>query len=116
MKIAMIVVSSLLEVVVVASASAKRREVPALVETMNHVGVGSAQVPRLALLEIVGRAGPLIGLADALIGRRAATGPVLHFLGAVGAHQRVQDRVRAIAPALVVSLVAVATLIMQIRR
>ena len=116
MKIALIIVSSLLAVVVVASASAKLRKVPAVIETMDHVGVDSAQVPRLALLEIAGGAGLLIGLANALIGRLAAAGLVLYFLGAVSAHLRVKDRVQEMAPAVVLFLVAVATLVVQIHR
>ena len=116
MKIAMIVLSSLLAVVVVASAAVKLRKVPVVVETMNHVGVGSDQVPRLALLEIAGGAGLLIGLANALIGRLAAAGLVLHFLGDVSAHLRAKDRIQEMAPAVVLFLVAVATLVLQIRR
>lgn len=116
MKIAMIAVSSLMAVTVLASAIAKMRKVPAVVESMRHVGVSSPQMSRLALLEIAGGAGLLIGLASALIGRLAAIGLVLYFFGAVIAHARVRDRFQEMAPALVLLLLAATTLVLQVRR
>jgi uncharacterized membrane protein YphA (DoxX/SURF4 family) len=116
MTIAMIVVSTLLAIAVVASATAKLRQVPAVVDSMRHVGVSPSQIRLLAVLEVAGGVGLLAGLASALVGRLAAAGLVLYFLGAVGAHLRVKDRVQEMTPAAVLLLVAVATLVLQGRR
>ncbi len=116
MTITMIVVSTLLAIVVLASATAKLRGVPAVAQSMRHVGVSSSQMRLLAVLEVAGGAGLLVGLASALVGRLAAAGLVLYFLGAVGAHLRVKDRFQEMAPAAVLLLVSVATLVLQVRR
>ena len=116
MKIAMIIVSSFLTVAALASASAKLRKVPAVVEGMTHVGVEENQIPLLALLEIAGGVGLLIGFATSLLGRLAAAGLVLYFLGAVVAHLRVKDRVKVFAPAALLFVVSVATLILEVAR
>lgn len=116
MKITMIVASVLLAVAVIASATAKLRKVPAVVESMKHVGVSPSQMRLLAVLEVAGGAGLLVGLASTLIGRLAAAGLVIYFLGAVSAHLRVKDRVQEMTPAAVLLLVTVATLVLQVRR
>jgi hypothetical protein len=53
----MIIVSSLLALAAFASASAKLRKSPQIIEGMTHVGVKESQVPLLALLEIAGGVG-----------------------------------------------------------
>lgn len=114
--IAMVVVSSLLALVLLASASAKLRRLPPVVESMIHVGVTVKQIPLLAALEIAGAVGLLVGVDAASIGRLAAAGLVLYFLGAVGAHLRVRDGVQELSPAVVLFVVALVTLVLQVRR
>jgi hypothetical protein len=58
MKLAMIIVSSLLALAAFASASAKLRKSSQIIEGMTHVGVKESQVPLLALLEIAGSGAP----------------------------------------------------------
>ena len=116
MKIAMIIITSFLTLAVFVSASGKFRKMPTVVEGMTHVGVKKNQIPLLALLEIAGGVGLLIGFATSLLGRLAAAGLVLYFLGAVIAHLRVKDSVKVYAPPAFLFVVSVATLVLQINR
>lgn len=116
MKIAMIIVSSLLALAALASAAGKLRKSPQVIETMTHVGVAETQVPLLAWLEIAGGVGLLAGLALKDVGRLAAAGLVVYFAGAVVAHLRIKDKVAAFAPALFLFLISVAALVLQVGR
>lgn len=116
MKIAMIIITSFLALMALVSASVKLSKKPAVVEGMTHVGVKENQVPLLAVLEIAGGVGLLIGFATSLLGRAAAAGLVLYFLGAVIAHLRVKDSVKIFAPAAFLLIVSAATLVLQIAR
>jgi len=116
MKIAMIIVSSVLALAALASASGKLRKSPPVIETMTRVGVKENQVPLLALVEIVGAAGLLVGFAVKDLGRLAAAGFVLYFLGAVISHLRVKDKVATFAPALFLTLVSAGALVLQLAR
>jgi hypothetical protein len=113
MKITLVIVSLVLAAAVGFSASAKLRKLPRIVEGMNHVGVTTRQMPLLAFLEIAGGAGLLIGLGVATIGRLAAAGLVLYFVGAVGSHVRVKDDVATTAPASVLLALSVLALVAQ---
>ncbi len=116
MKIAMIIVTSVLTLAAFASAAAKLRKVPSVVEGMTHVGVKENQIPMLALVEIAGGIGLLVGFATLLLGRLAAAGLVLYFLGAVVAHLRIKDGVKVFAPAAFLLAISVATLVLEITR
>jgi len=116
MKTANIIVTVILALAALASASGKLRKSPPVVETLTRVGVKANQIPVLAVLEILGAAGILIGLGVQALGIAAAAGLVLYFLGAVVAHLKVKDPAAALAPALGLSVVAIATLILQIGR
>jgi len=116
MKIAMIIVSSLLALAAVASASGKLRKSPQVIGTLTRVGVKESQMPLLALLEIAGGAGLLVGFAVKDVGRLAAAGLVLYFAGAVAAHLRVKDSVALYAPAAFLLALSVAALVVQVGR
>jgi uncharacterized membrane protein YphA (DoxX/SURF4 family) len=116
MKIAMIIVSSLLTLLAVASASVKLRKSPQVVQDMTHVGVRENQIPLLALVEIAGGVGLLVGFATKDLGRLAAAGLVLYFAGAIVAHLRIKDNFKTLAPALFLFFVSVGTLVLQIQR
>jgi hypothetical protein len=115
-KIAMIIVSSLLTLAAFASAGAKLSKSPQVIEGLTHVGVKENQVPLLALLEIAGGVGLLVGFALKDLGRLAAVGLVLYFAGAVVAHLRIKDNVATLAPAFVLFAISVGTLVLQIGR
>ncbi len=116
MHLATIIVTSLLGLAALASAAGKLRRSPAVIASMTHVGVRDAQVPILGVIEIAGGAGLFVGLAVVSLGRLAAAGLVLYFLGAVIAHRRVKDRIAVFAPAALLLVVAVATFVLQVQR
>jgi hypothetical protein len=116
MKIAMIIVSSLLTLAAFVSAGGKLRKSPQVIGGMTHVGVKESQVPLLALMEIAGGVGLLVGFAVTDLGRLAGAGLVLYFAGAVVAHLRIKDNVATLAPALSLFAISVATLVLQISR
>lgn len=55
-------------------------------------GLPRRYVPVLGALLAAGTAGLLVGLAVPLVGTLAASGLVLYFVGAIGAHLRVGSR------------------------
>jgi uncharacterized membrane protein YphA (DoxX/SURF4 family) len=116
MRIAMIIVSSLLTLAVFASGAMKLRKSPQVIEGMTHVGVKESQVPLLGVIEIAGGAGLLIGFATVTLGQLAAAGLVLYFLGAVIAHLRIKDSVKIFAPAAFLLVVSIVTFVLQVKR
>ena len=116
MKIAMTVLSILLALMAFASAAGKLRRAPQEMESMHHVGVKENQVPLLAVVEIAGGVGLLIGFAWALLGQLAAAGLVLYFLGAVLAHLRIKDGLKVFAPAAFLLVLSVVTFVLQLGR
>lgn len=87
---------------------AKLAAVQPMRERATHVGFGIPAYRRLGALELTGAVGLLTGLALPVIGLAAAIGFLLLLTGAVVAHVRAGDNVKAMIPALVVG---VATLI-----
>ncbi|MHB8333514.1 MAG: DoxX family protein [Acidimicrobiales bacterium] len=116
MHLTMIVVTSLLGLAVLASAAGKLRKSSAVMASMTHVGVTVSQVPYLGVIEIAGGVGLFVGFAAVLLGRLAAAGLVLYFLGAVLAHLRVKDRFTVYAPAALLLAFAVITFLLQVQR
>ena len=91
------------------SAVGKLRKMPQVMETMTHVGVKPEQIRILAILEIAGALGVLVGFAVPMLGVAAAGGLALYFIGAVVAHIRVGDKIAAYAPAIFLAAVAAYT-------
>ncbi|WBB69347.1 DoxX family protein [Micromonospora sp. WMMD812] len=108
MFIATLVVSVAFAALLVVSAIGKLHRSPAQVATLDRVGALKI-APVLAALELAGALGLLAGLLWWPLGVAAGTGLVLYFLGAIGAHLRVRDRM-ILPPTvlLIVSLAAVA--------
>jgi hypothetical protein len=107
MFIAAVIFSVLIGFVALASGVSLLLRLPLPVETVQHVGAG-AIIPLLAVLEIAGATGTLVGLAVPQLGVAAATGLTLYFLGAVIAHIRVGDGPAELAAPTVLSFVAAA--------
>lgn len=116
MKIAMIICSAVLALMVLVSGAAKLRKSPQIVEGMAHVGVRESQLPLLATLEILGGVGLLVGFGPKVLGQLAAVGVALYFLGAIIAHLRKRDGVALFTPALILFVLAVVTVGLQINR
>ncbi|NGN92452.1 DoxX family protein [Nocardioides sp. KC13] len=110
MFIATLVLSILFALLLLFSAYGKLTRNPAQAETLEKVGA-TRIVPILALLEIAGAAGLIIGLFWWPLGVAAAIGTTLYFIGAVIAHVRVRDK--AIAPAAVLAVVSVAIIALR---
>lgn len=110
MFIATLVLSILFALLLLFSAYGKLTHNPAQAETLEKVGA-TRIVPILALLEIAGAAGLIIGLFWWPLGVAAAIGTLLYFLGAVIAHVRVRDT--QIAPAAVFAVVSVAIIALR---
>ncbi|MFD7900217.1 DoxX family protein [Streptomyces sp. NPDC059743] len=112
MFIAYAVVGILLAAVLTGSAFATFTKQEAVVGSMTKVGVPDAWLPRLATLKSAGAIGLLIGLWLAPLGAAAAIGVTLYFIGAAIYHLRAKDY--AIAPVVVIFLLAVAALILRL--
>ena len=85
------VVSVLLAVVLAGSALGKLRQDRRAVAPLTAVGVPPAWFPRLALAELAGAVGLVVGLFVWPIGVAAAIGVVAYFVGAVLTHVRAKD-------------------------
>jgi hypothetical protein len=108
MFIATLVLGLVFAALLVVSAVGKFQGSASQAATLERVGARRI-APVLAVLELAGAAGLVIGLAWWPLGIAAGVGLALYFIGAVGAHLRVGDRT-IVAPAvlLLVSLAAIA--------
>ncbi len=115
MGIALIILATLLGVAAAGSGIQKLRRDARIVESMHSVGVTDRQIPVLAILELLGALGLLVGIWIAPIGIAAAIGLSLYFLGAVISHFRAGAPKESI-PALVLMIIAIATALLEISR
>ncbi|MFG2875804.1 DoxX family protein [Streptomyces sp. NPDC048337] len=111
MFIAYAVVGGLLALVLTASATLTLQRNDQIVASMQKVQVPDSWLPRLAGLKAAGAIGLVAGLWITPLGVAAAIGVTLYFVGAVISHLRVKDY--ELAPAAVLTLVAVAALILR---
>lgn len=116
MKNSMIILSVVLALIVLASGAGKLRKSPQVIDGMKHVGVKESQIPILAVLEILGGLGLLIGLAIPTLGRVSAICLAAYFVGAVTAHLRVKDTFKVLAPPLVIFVITLVTVWLQLKR
>ncbi|MFC9788267.1 DoxX family protein [Rhodococcus sp. NPDC127528] len=110
MFIAAAIVSVLLALVLAFSAVGKLTRNPQQVESMTNVGFPVDRMWLLALAELAGAVGLIVGLFWWPIGLAAAIGVVAYFLGAILMHLRANDK--TIAPAGVLMLVAIAVAVL----
>ena len=116
MSIVLIVLASLLGLAALGSAAGKLRRVPSVVESMHSVGVSDAQMRGLAVLEILGALGLLVGIWLPFIGIAAAACLTIYFLGAVISHLRAKQPFSAAIAPFVLMLLALATTIAELMR
>jgi DoxX-like family len=123
---AYVVVGALLTAYLTFSATVEFARIRPVLTAMAKTDVPQSWLPMLASLKAAGALGLLVGIAvpligltagiqttAAVIGTAAAVGVILFFVGAVLAHLRARDiSVVAFAPATVVLLLAVATLVL----
>ncbi len=108
MFIAVAIVCILLALALVVSGAFKLKKNPDLVEGMAAVGVPEHRLWLLAVAEVAGAIGLVVGLFWWPIGVAAAIGVILYFVGATGAHIRVRDT--HLGPPLALLLVAAVAL------
>ncbi|MEV4628469.1 DoxX family protein [Micromonospora sp. NPDC049523] len=113
MSIAYVVLAILLSAALLMSARGKLTKDETVVKGLTAAGVPLTWYPPLAIIEIIGAAGLIVGIFFAPLGVAAAIGVVLYFVGAIIAHVRNGDAKGAGAPATIL-LVAVATLVTRI--
>ncbi|MBV8195137.1 MAG: DoxX family protein [Candidatus Dormibacteraeota bacterium] len=89
---------------------AKVLAVPAVRERSAHLGFSVRAYRGIGLLELLGAAGVLLGLAVPAIGLLAAAGLLVLLAGALSAHARHRDPLNTAAPALVFGAVDAAYL------
>ena len=116
MTIALIVLAVLLGVASGGSAIQKLRRDPTVVASMHAVGVADRQIPILAVLELAGAVGLLVGIWFVPIGIAAAIGLSLYFIGAVASHIRARRPAREAIPAAIIMVLALATLMLEVSR
>jgi hypothetical protein len=109
MFIAYAVIAILLTVALLPSARLKLiRDKRIVALFTDRLGVPLGLYPFLAACEIAGAAGLIIGLWWGPLGIAAATGIVLYFIGAIGAHLRKGDVKGIVTPVLALLLAAAA--------
>ena len=116
MNIVLIVLALLLGVAATGSALGKLRRTPSVMESMHSVGVSDQLIRVLALLELLGALGLLIGIWIVPIGTAAAAGLTLYFIGALIAHARVKAPIKESVPPLVLAVLALATTLLELAR
>ncbi len=116
MSVAYVVIAVLLALMLLFSASLKLRRDPGIVHGIHEVvGVPLSWFPFLALCEVAGAGGLLLGIAWAPIGVAAAVGVVAYMVGAVIGHVRVRDY-RGLSGPVIPLLLAIAALVTGISR
>ena len=116
MKIALDIFGGLLTFAAVGSAIAKLLKVPDVMASMASVGVKTKQVPLLALLEIAGGLGVILGIWNKSLGIIASIALVLYFLGAIGAHIRAKSKIADAGAAIGIFIIACVTTYLPLKR
>ena len=114
MFVTVLVLSCLLAAALLFSGSRKIAGGKAVTGEAAHLGVPMRGYRLIGVAEVAAAAGLLIGLAWAALGVAAATGLVLLMSGAVISHIRVGDAADRWAPAAVLAVLAVVTLLLRI--
>lgn len=110
---AAVIFSVLIALMATISAVGKLTRMEKVIESLHSVGVPDNRIPVLAVLELAGAAGVILGIWVRPLGIAAATGLVLYFAGAIAAHVRVGDK-EGMAGPLVPLLLSIAALVLRI--
>jgi len=108
------ILAGILVVAFAALGSAKLAAVPAMRARAEHAGFSVAAYRRIGLLEVLAAIGLLVGAVVPVIGALAAAGLLMLLGGALVAHLRNGDRLREIAPALVLGVVTLSFLLLMV--
>jgi len=116
MTILLIILTSLLGAVALASALGKLTKKPDIMASMEHVGVKPDMIQVLALLEIFGAIGLFAGIWSQPLGVAAAVGLTLYFAGAIVAHLRKKDAIKDFGPALGLTVFSLLVVLLELAR
>ena len=116
MKIALDIFGALLAFAAIGSATSKLLKVPDVMTAMASVGVKANQVPLLALLEILGGAGVILGIWNKSLGLIATIALAAYFAGALLAHAKKRHQVADFGAALGIFVISIVTTILQLKR
>jgi len=105
------ILSILLAAICLASAYADFTLKPQVVESLTHLKVPLRIMPALGLAKIAGALGLLIGFSNEGLRVYAALCLSIYFLLAIWFHLRVRDTLKGTAPAMVLCVLSIATLI-----
>ena len=111
-----IVLATLLGLVATFSAFGKYSMNPRVVDNLYELGLKTRQIRLLGTIEILGSLGLLVGIWVPILGKLAALGFVLYFLGAVLAHLRARQGGRDLIPALVLMVISIIVALLQFAR
>jgi uncharacterized membrane protein YphA (DoxX/SURF4 family) len=112
MFLAAVLVTAALAALLLLSGVGKLRRDPGQMQTLERVRFPADKVWLLAVAEIAGAVGLVVGLFWWPIGVAAAIGVIAYFVGAVASHLRVRDR--SIQPPAVLLLVGVSALVLRL--
>jgi uncharacterized membrane protein YphA (DoxX/SURF4 family) len=116
MKIALDIFGALLAFAAIGSAISKLKKVPDVMTAMAAVGVKPNQIPMLAILEIAGGLGIILGVWAKPLGVLSAICLALYFAGALFTHLSKRHKVADFGAALGILVIAVTTTALQFQR
>ena len=116
MKIALDILGGFIGISIAFSAFGKIKRIPGAVAAISHVGVKEKRYNQLALLEILGSLGLLVGIWSKPIGVAASIGIALYFIGAQTAHMRVKDSFKLMFPATFLFVISAAVMVLELKR
>lgn len=112
----LVIFGGVLTFAAIGSATAKLLKVPDVMAMMASVGVKPQQVPFLALLEIAGGVGVILGIWAPQLGIAATVGLVLYFFGAVTSHLRAKSKIADAGASIGILIFSLITLYLQLQR
>ena len=116
MTISLIIFGALLAFAAIGSAISKLVKVPDVMTAMASVGVKPNQVPFLALLEIAGGVGVIVGIWKPALGTLASICLIGYFAGALVSHMKKKHKVADFGAALGIFIIAIITTYLQLQR
>jgi uncharacterized membrane protein YphA (DoxX/SURF4 family) len=116
MNIALIIFAGLLSFAAIGSAIAKLLKVPDVMALMAAVGVKPKQVQLLAILEIAGGLGVILGIWNKNLALLATTCLSFYFIGAISAHLKARSRIADAGAAIGIFIISVITIFLQLQR
>lgn len=114
MTVVLVLLTVLVSLVLLATGGAKLAAIPDMRTRASHLGFSVTTFRVVGALEVAGVAGLQLGWQWPTLGLVAAVALTLLMLGAVVCHVRVGDPLREAVPALVVTAVLVAVVVLRL--